>query len=256
MAAAPASGAPAYTGITMTAGVPTSSAGTNGAGGRPMTTVICRELLGRLVGRVHEAAQHLAGQRQEQRATGHHGHRVQPVGGTGSQCRSCRRRRAAPRRGRGRWPRSRCGAAPSAVTRSTASRLSIVMPCLRVSQPMPPPSVRPAEAHVAVSPNGVARPCCVGGQGVLAGGRAALRRRRCGARVESTSRIAERSIEQSAIGGRVAARHCGRHPAPRGPGHAPRPPGRPRATLHAIGGADERPARRSKAVLWPTAASS
>ena len=32
-------------------------------------------------------------------------------------------------------------------------------PCLRASQPMPPPRVRPAMPTLAVSPNGVARPC-------------------------------------------------------------------------------------------------
>ena len=49
---------------------------------------------------------------------------------------------------------------PSAVTRSTSTRLSIVRPCLRASQPMPPPRVRPPRPTEPVSPNGVANPCC------------------------------------------------------------------------------------------------
>ena len=49
---------------------------------------------------------------------------------------------------------------PSAVTRSTSTRLSIVRPCLRASQPMPPPRVRPPRPTEPVSPNGVAKPCC------------------------------------------------------------------------------------------------
>ena len=47
---------------------------------------------------------------------------------------------------------------PSAVTSSTETRLSIVRPCLRTSQPIPPPSVRPASPTLPVSPNGVASP--------------------------------------------------------------------------------------------------
>ena len=48
---------------------------------------------------------------------------------------------------------------PSAVTTSAASRLSTASPCLRISNPMPPPSVSPADAGVA---NDAAR----GGQAV------------------------------------------------------------------------------------------
>ena len=48
---------------------------------------------------------------------------------------------------------------PSAVTTSAESRLSTVMPYFRLSQPKPPPSVRPATPVVELMPSGVARPC-------------------------------------------------------------------------------------------------
>ena len=47
---------------------------------------------------------------------------------------------------------------PAAVTTSADSRLSIVMPYLRLSQPKPPPSVSPPMPVVELMPTGVARP--------------------------------------------------------------------------------------------------
>ena len=47
---------------------------------------------------------------------------------------------------------------PSAVTTSAASRLSQVRPYLRISQPMPPPSVRPAMPVWEICPPVTARP--------------------------------------------------------------------------------------------------
>ena len=47
---------------------------------------------------------------------------------------------------------------PSAVTTSADSRLSTVRPCLRDSQPKPPPSVSPATPVVELMPSGVASP--------------------------------------------------------------------------------------------------
>src|ERR1700722_12462115 len=46
----------------------------------------------------------------------------------------------------------------SAVTTSTEIRLSTVMPYLRVNQPNPPPSIRPAIPVVELIPTGVASP--------------------------------------------------------------------------------------------------
>ena len=51
---------------------------------------------------------------------------------------------------------------PSASTTCADSRLSIVSPCTRVSQPQPPPSVRPPTPVWLIVPAGTARPCsCV-----------------------------------------------------------------------------------------------
>ena len=55
-----------------------------------------------------------------------------------------------------------CTSCPSAVTTSAASRLSQVRPTLRISQPMPPPSVNPAIPVVDTSPPVTASPnACV-----------------------------------------------------------------------------------------------
>ena len=51
---------------------------------------------------------------------------------------------------------------PAAVTISAKMRLSIVRPRLPLSQPNPPPSVRPAMPVMELMPTGVARPyACV-----------------------------------------------------------------------------------------------
>ena len=47
---------------------------------------------------------------------------------------------------------------PSAVTTSTCVTLSIASPCLPISQPSPPPSVRPATPVVDTTPPVVACP--------------------------------------------------------------------------------------------------
>ena len=74
------------------------------------------------------------------------------------RCRSCRRRRGSPRRGRGsrrRWRGARCRRpSPSRPTR----RLSRARPYFGISQPRPPPSVRPAMPVVPTTPPVVARP--------------------------------------------------------------------------------------------------
>ena len=88
------------------------------------------------------------------------GRRRSGAGGSAAawRSRSCRRLRARPRTGPGSPPRWRPARRPSAVTSSAASRLSIVMPYLRASQPIPPPRVIPAAPTEPVSPNGTARP--------------------------------------------------------------------------------------------------
>ena len=48
---------------------------------------------------------------------------------------------------------------PSAVTTVAETRLSQLSPCLRDSQPIPPPSVKPATPVWLTTPPGTARPC-------------------------------------------------------------------------------------------------
>src|SRR5829696_3556145 len=62
---------------------------------------------------------------------------------------------------------------PSAVTSSAASRLSMVRPCLRTRNPIPPPRVSPPIPTDPVSPNPVASPSAPT-LGVGAGGEAGL----------------------------------------------------------------------------------
>ena len=51
---------------------------------------------------------------------------------------------------------------PSAVTTSAETKLSMLRPCLRVSQPIPPPRVSPPTPVWPIKPTGVASPCsCV-----------------------------------------------------------------------------------------------
>ena len=59
------------------------------------------------------------------------------------------------------WRRSRNSPTRSPLARVTSadSRLSTVIPYLRVSQPKPPPSVRPAMPVVELMPTGRASPC-------------------------------------------------------------------------------------------------
>ena len=93
---------------------------------------------------------------------------------------------------------------PSAVTRSTSTRLSIVRPCLRASQPMPPPRVRPPRPTEPVSPNGVAKPCCPAAARVLAGGRAALGGADPADRVDVDRAHRAQVDQHAAVGRRVA----------------------------------------------------
>ena len=79
------------------------------------------------------------------------------------------------------------------MTRSTESRLSTVAPYLRISQPMPPPSVRPAIPVWVTIPPTVARPwSCVSRSSSPQS--AGLRLRRSRSRVDLMPFIGERSI--------------------------------------------------------------
>ncbi len=111
-----------------------------------------------------------------------------------------------------RWRSSR---RPSAVTTSAESRLSQVRPCVRRSQPRPPPSVRPAMPVVETMPPGAARPKRLGlavdvapGSAAVGAGGAARRDRR------ATPRIAREVDHQATVADAEARRRCGRRPAP------------------------------------------
>ena len=108
-----------------------------------------RELVGRVVHDVAEQAQQLAAALGRVQQRGRRAPRARPGAArtrSRSRRRSCRRRRAAPRTARDARRRRRGPASPLAVTSSTARMLSQARPCLRSSQPEPPPSARPGDA--------------------------------------------------------------------------------------------------------------
>ena len=119
------------------------------------------ELVGQRRGDVAEEPQHVPG-RAERVGDETAGDRwARPDAGdirTRPPRRSCRRRRAAPRTGRRSRPALAVTTLPSARTRSTESRLSRARACLPMSQPRPPPSVRPAMPVVETTPPVVASP--------------------------------------------------------------------------------------------------
>ena len=139
--------------------MPCASAGMNGSGRRLAHEGDRRQLVGRRRDRVGvRRAARLAWRGRRSRHRGS----FRPGGGdTGirSRSRSCRHRHGVPRTGRARRSSDAVSSRPSVVTTSTSRRLSIVIPCLRISQPMPPLSVRPAMPTAATSPPGVASPC-------------------------------------------------------------------------------------------------
>ena len=96
----------------------------------------------------HERLQDLPGRRQEQRAAEDHPDRVEPELEAGHDAEV-----AAAAADRPEQVRMLVSLAvttrPSAVTTSTDTRASIARPCLRTSQPMPPPRVRPDDADAA-----------------------------------------------------------------------------------------------------------
>ena len=123
-----------------------------------------RQLVGRLGDEVAVEAQHLGRvlERVVDRA-GQHGRadRVQPVLERRDDAEVAAAAAQAPEQ-LGRSCSLAETRSPSAVTTSAASRLSTVAPCLRISQPMPPPSVSPAMPVWVTMPPAVASPCaCV-----------------------------------------------------------------------------------------------
>ena len=119
-----------------------------------------RQLVGRRGDELAVEAQHLAGvlERVEDRPGQHdRPDRVQPVLERGDDAEVAAAAADAPEQV-GVLSSLAVTSSPSAVTRSTESRLSTVAPCLRMSQPMPPPSVRPAIPVWVTIPPTVASP--------------------------------------------------------------------------------------------------
>ena len=145
--------------------------GTNGAGGAFISARVMPSSSGASRREVAEKAQHLRARRRVSRRSARRAPSGRPDGaGTPARwrSRSCRHRRAVPRRVPAPSRRRRACRSPSAVTRSTASRLSTVRPCLRIRWPRPPPSVRPPMPVWLMIPPVVASPNWLGGAVELA----------------------------------------------------------------------------------------
>ena len=95
---------------------------------------------------------------------------------------------------------------PSAVTRSTESRLSIVRPYWRDSQPMPPPSVSPAMPVCEIWPPGTASPMRLRLAVDVAPERARLRPRRPSRSGSTQTPFMPREVEDDAAVARSSSR--------------------------------------------------
>ena len=160
--------------MTSTARAPASARSARPAVGRDDAGELCagavwrvqqareqRQVVGRLGGEVaKEAAAPLrpAQTGETPRHPGSSGRRDAARTRATRRCRSCRRRRAAPRTDPDPRRRSTVTTCPSAVTSSTARRLSMASPCVPISHPSPPPSVSPPMPVVDTTPPVVARP--------------------------------------------------------------------------------------------------
>ena len=142
--------------------LPWNSAGRNGSGGALRITTQHGQLVGRRRRRTRGSPASTSPPARTGARSGRPAPRARPGGAgtrTRSRRRSCRRRRGPPRTGRrSRASLARTSSRRRAVTTSAESRLSTVSPCLRLSQPKPPPSVSPAMPVVELMPSGVARP--------------------------------------------------------------------------------------------------
>ena len=108
---------------------------------------------------------------------------------------------------------------PSAVTTSAPTRLSEERPARRVSQPRPPPRVRPATPVWLMKPPGTASPCSCVAASSSAHVVPPPQRRAPRARVDG-DRLHRRQVDhQPAVGECEAGDSCG-------PRRGPRPPGR------------------------------
>ncbi len=155
-AAAPASASPAWTGITTTAGVPTSLPARR-AGRQAHHERDLAELLGGRQRGVHQAAEHLLGERQRDHAGRDDVHRVQPVLEPGRDAEV-----AAAATERPEQVRIVVGAhrlEPSIGGHQVHRHEAVDREAVLAHQPPDAaPSVRPPRPTLPVSPNGVANP--------------------------------------------------------------------------------------------------
>ena len=139
--------------------------------------------------------------------------------------------------------RGRAHLAPSAVTSSAASRLSQARPCLRSSQPEPPPSVRPATPVVETRPPVVARPCSCVARSTLRPGRAAADAG------DAAHRVDLDEVDAADVDARRRRTGCARSPSARRRARRPRGPARGRRRARAPRRRATRSARRTGAAL-------
>ncbi len=103
----------------------------------------------------------------------------------------------SPQNSSGSVQASTCSGSPSAVTRSTESRLSTVRPSLRMRWPSPPPRVSPPMPVWLTIPAGVASPNALGGAVELAQQDPAGRPGGAGPRVDP-DRLHQRQVDHQA----------------------------------------------------------
>ena len=99
---------------------------------------------------------------------------------------------------------------PSAVTSSTARRLSIVSPKWRCSRPTPPPSVSPATPVWPIDAGRADEAMRLGGDVELAEERAAVDPRHARRRVDGHAAHPRHVDDEAAVTARVTRRRCGR----------------------------------------------
>ena len=159
-AASPSSTGPAYMPATRTTGSPWSSSGSSGSGGQ--VTAMKARPSSSGASRCRSRNRASSSRKRSARWTTRPAKTSGPSGCSASS--SAHTTPKLPPPPRSAQNRSACSMAdartsrPSAVTTSAATRLSQARPCLRSSQPEPPPSVRPATPVVETRPPVVARP--------------------------------------------------------------------------------------------------
>ena len=161
----PSSTSPDQHMITTTAAVNCSSSGTNGSGGAVTNAAEIPSSSGSVARLLPVERQDVGGlveRPADEPAEHERSDRVEAVLEARRDAEVAAAAAQAPRTARRSRSSLHVRVRPSAVTRSTDSRLSHESPKRRVSHPKPPPSVRPAMPVVEMTPPGVARPTRLG----------------------------------------------------------------------------------------------